>query len=174
MHNKPAGNSINTATNIMGLDMYLNKRTYVKNWSFMDKDELHEVTVKKAGKVRKDIDKSKIKYIVEEAAYWRKANQIHRWFVENVQGGNDDCGQYVVYVEQLEKLVGICETVLAAKNDTLSATLLPPQEGFFFGSTEMDQYYYDDVSNTIDMLKECLINATVDKGSTDYLYTSSW
>ena len=23
---------------------------------------------------------------------WRKANHIHQWFVQNVQDGNDDCG----------------------------------------------------------------------------------
>jgi hypothetical protein len=158
----------------MGLDMNLFKKTYVKNWSFMDKPELHEVTVKKAGKVRKDIDKKKISSIVEEVAYWRKANQIHRWFVENVQEGVDDCREYYVSFEQLEKLVTICETVLAAKNDTLSASLLPPQQGFFFGSYEFDDWYYENVSNTIDQLKECIINATVDNGSKDYYYSSSW
>jgi hypothetical protein len=158
----------------MGLDMYLTKRTYVKNWSFMDKPELHEFTIKKGGKVRKDIDKKKISSIVEEVAYWRKANQIHRWFVENVQEGVDDCKEYYVSFEQLEKLVTICETVLAAKNDTLSASLLPPQQGFFFGSYEFDDWYYENVSNTIDQLKECIINATVDNGSKDYYYSSSW
>jgi hypothetical protein len=158
----------------MGLDMYLNKRTYVKNWSFMEKPELHEVTIKKGGKVRKDIDKKKIKSIIEEVAYWRKANQIHRWFVENVQEGVDDCREYYVSIEQIEKLVTICETVLAAKNDVLSASLLPPQEGFFFGSYGFDEWYYENVSNTIDQLKECVINATVDNGSTDYYYQSSW
>ncbi len=140
----------------------------------MDKPELHEFTIKKGGKVRKDIDKKKISSIVEEAAYWRKANQIHRWFVENVQEGVDDCREYYVSFEQLEKLVTICETVLAAKNDTLSASLLPPQQGFFFGSYEFDDWYYENVSNTIDQLKECIINATVDNGSKDYYYSSSW
>ena len=48
----------------MGLDMYLNKHTYIKNWSFMDKPELHEVTIKKGGKVRKDIEKKKISSII--------------------------------------------------------------------------------------------------------------
>ncbi len=140
----------------------------------MDKPELHEFTIKKGGKVRKDIDKKKISSIVEEVAYWRKANQIHRWFVENVQEGVDDCKEYYVSFEQLEKLVTICETVLAAKNDTLSASLLPPQQGFFFGSYEFDDWYYENVSNTIDQLKECIINATVDNGSKDYYYSSSW
>ena len=29
--------------------------------------------------------------IIEQVGYWRKANQIHNWFVENVQDGEDDC-----------------------------------------------------------------------------------
>ena len=154
--------------------MNLFKKTYVKNWSFMDKPELHEIAIKKGGKVRNDIDKKKISSIVEEVCYWRKANQIHRWFVENCQEGVDDCKEYYVSFEQLEKLVSICETVLAAKNDVLSASLLPPQQGFFFGSYEFDDWYYENVSNTIDQLKECIINATVDSGSKDYYYSSSW
>jgi len=158
----------------MGLDMYLTKRTYVKNWSFMGEDELHQVTIKKAGKVRKDIDRNKVSSIVEDVAYWRKANQIHRWFVENVQEGKDDCREYYVSLEQLKKLVELCETVLAAKNEVLSETLLPPQQGFFFGSYEFDDWYYENISNTIDQLKECIINAEVDNGSQDYYYSSSW
>jgi hypothetical protein len=158
----------------MGLDQHLFKKTYVKNWSFMNEDELHQITVKKAGKVRKDIDKKKITYIVEECCYWRKANQIHRWFVENAQNGVDDCGEHYVSLEQIEKLVSICETVLAAKNEVLSASLLPPMEGCFFGSYAFDDWYYQNVSNTIDQLKECIINATVDEGSADYYYSSSW
>jgi hypothetical protein len=63
---------------------------------------------------------------------------------------------------------------LAAKNDTLSASLLPPMQGFFFGSYEFDDWYYENVSNTIDQLKECIINGTVDSGSKDYYYSSSW
>jgi hypothetical protein len=77
----------------MGLDMYLHKRTYVKNWSHMRPEELHQVTVKKNNKVVpvNQIDPANVAYIVQEAGYWRKANAIHRWFVDNVQDGNDDC-----------------------------------------------------------------------------------
>ena len=60
----------------MGLDMYLHKKTYVKNWDHMKPEELHEITVKKGGKVRKDIKPDRINEVVEEVAYWRKANAI--------------------------------------------------------------------------------------------------
>ena len=33
----------------MGLDMYLTKRTYVKNWNFQKDEEKHKVTVQDIG-----------------------------------------------------------------------------------------------------------------------------
>ena len=44
--------------------------------------------------------------------YWRKANAIHKWFVDNVQNGDDDCGDYEVYWEQLMELKGICKRIV--------------------------------------------------------------
>lgn len=44
---------------------------------------------------------------------WRKANQIHNWFVGNVQNGVDDCDAHEVSKEQLEDLLEICTNVLA-------------------------------------------------------------
>jgi hypothetical protein len=48
----------------------------------------------------------------EEVAYWRKANHIHNWFVNNVQAGQDDCGTYEVTKDKLEELVAVCNEVL--------------------------------------------------------------
>ena len=67
----------------MGLDMTLSKKTYVQNWDFHKEKEKHTISIKKGGKVRKDIKSKRISYIVEEVMYWRKANAIHSWFVEN-------------------------------------------------------------------------------------------
>jgi len=66
----------------MGLDMYLSKKTYVKNWDFQKKSERHTVTIKKGGKVRTDIKPERVSYITESVGYWRKANHIHQWFVD--------------------------------------------------------------------------------------------
>ena len=52
------------------------------------------------------------KSIYEVVADWRKANQVHRWFVENVQDGNDDCDCYQVSEEQLQELLDTCKTVI--------------------------------------------------------------
>ena len=91
--------------------------------------------------------------------YWRKANAIHKWFVDNVQGGNDDCGTYEVEWEQLTNLRDTCREVLA---DIGKATeLLPPTEGFFFGSTEIDDWYRSDLEHTaseIDRIGDMLVD----------------
>jgi hypothetical protein len=151
----------------MGLDMYLHKKTYVKNWSHMNKEELHEITVKKAGKVRKDIKPERISEITEEVAYWRKFNALHAWFVAKCQNGEDNCGEYYVSREQLKELLSLLEEVM--KNKGKAKSLLPTRSGFFFGGTDYDEYYYNDVKETITVLKKLI----KEEGG-DFYYTSSW
>jgi hypothetical protein len=150
----------------MGLDMYLEKRTYVKQWDHQSAEEKHEVVVTKGGQPTK-IDPKKVKYIIEEAGYWRKANQIHRWFVENVQDGIDNCGDYYVGSEKLTELLELCKKVEA--DHSLAESLLPSASGFFFGGTEYDEWYFEDIKNTIAILEEAL----ADKHG-DFYYSSSW
>lgn len=96
----------------MGLDMYLSKRNYIKNWDHMPPEERYTVSVRQGGKRVRTIKPERILYIVEEIAYWRKANQIHHWFVTNVQEGADDCKAYEVSRDQLRKLLDTVNTVL--------------------------------------------------------------
>lgn len=150
----------------MGLDMYLDKRSYVRQWEHIDADKQYNVEVTRGGEPT-TIDPKKVKYIIEEAGYWRKQNQIHRWFVENVQKGIDNCGDYYVDKSQLETLLGLCEKVKA--DNSLSDELLPGASGFFFGGTEYDEWYFNGIDTTIDILKEAL-----EDESADYYYSSSW
>jgi hypothetical protein len=149
----------------MGLDMYLDKRTYVKHWDH-NGDDNYEVKVTKGGEPT-NIKPKKVKYIIEEAGYWRKQNQIHRWFVENVQKGVDNCGDYYVSKEDLETLLELCRKVKA--DNSLADSLLPSASGFFFGGTEYDEWYFDGIDNTIQILEEAL-----EDGYGEYYYSSSW
>lgn len=47
-----------------------------------------------------------------EVGYWRKANQIHNWFVNNVQDGVDDCDYYEVSENKLIELLEKCKEVI--------------------------------------------------------------
>jgi len=190
----------------MGLDMYLHKRTYVKNWNFMGADERHQITVKKAKKKHPHIQTKRICYIVEEIGYWRKANQIHQWFVEHTQGGVDRNGEET-YVEhsQLQELLDTCILVRdnaklkdgnvehgytfddkgkkvsflkpgkVLVNTSVAKELLPTTSGFFFGGTDYDQYYMEDILNTIEIL-ETELNTKNENGNYtgDVYYRSSW
>jgi len=52
-----------------------------------------------------------------EAMYWRKANAIHGWFVENCQDGEDNCQEYWVSREKLINLKDLCQDILEHPDD---------------------------------------------------------
>ena len=152
----------------MGLDSYLYKKNYVRQGEWVKPEFRTEVEVKTGGEIDKNIKPERIRYIVEEVAYWRKANQIHNWFVQNVQGGIDNCQNSYVSRDNLEELLDVCSKVIA--DNSLAETLLPTGSGFFFGSTEYDEWYYKDVSNTIEYLTEILKEEDAD----EFEYYASW
>ena len=166
----------------MGLDMHLHRKTYVKNWNHMRYEEKHQVTVKLNKKKHPYIKKELICNVDEEIGYWRKANFIHRWFVDNVQNGVDDCKEYYVDIEQLQELYDLC--VQVKKSPEMAAETLPTQSGFFFGDTAYDEYYLEDLEKTIKILKPILkldkeLVVKSENGERvydypDYYYQSSW
>jgi hypothetical protein len=62
-----------------------------------------------------------------------------------------------------------CKKIKA--NPDLAESLLPPVEGFFFGSTEIDEYYWEDIDSTIKQLEKAMEKYD-DKWS--FEYSSSW
>lgn len=109
--------------------------------------------------------------IKEEVGYWRKANAIHKWFVDNVQDGIDDCDYHrEVTKEDLEELRDVCKAVL--EKPSRAKNLLPTQGGFFFGSTEHDEWYIESLKNTIEICEQAL--ATTDFEKQMIYYVSSW
>lgn len=87
-----------------------------------------------------------------EVGYWRKANHIHQWFVNNVQDGNDDCGSYQIGPEKLKEFRDTIRR--AIESPTEAPSLFPTQSGFFYGSTDYDKHYYDSFTYTLNMLKD--------------------
>ena len=148
----------------MGLDMHLDKRHGF--WEYAGGKV--EQVVSTDNTVRPE----RIKYIIEEVMYWRKANQIHRWFVEHIQDGDDNCREYEVDKSQLVELLAAVEEVLA--DHSKAEELLPTQEGFFFGGTEYDDDYFGDLDSTAKVLREELGVDAIVSAHVDYLYHSSW
>ena len=150
----------------MGLDMYLNAELYVSDYK--DEDKPLEEAIKE--NVPGGLGKFRPKNVTFELAYWRKANAIHNWFVQNVQEGKDDCGDYYVSLEKLKELKETCEKVL--DNPKLAGELLPSVKGFFFGSYTYDEYYERDLERTVKALDKIISNP--DAKNWWITYTSSW
>mgnify|MGYP003328487255 FL=1 len=147
----------------MGLDMYLNAKRFL--WSAEDS------LVDRLSNEFPELDGAKIRSITAEVGYWRKANAIHKWFVDNVQEGTDDCGTYEVSNEKLKELLDLITKVLANKNQ--APKLLPNTSGFFFGSMDYDKYYFEDLEYTKTLIEKLIKNEEKMRGW--YLeYHSSW
>ena len=188
----------------MGLDMYLIRKKYVganlEHRKVKGKIEL-EIEGKKL-----PIEFDRLSYIDEEVGYWRKANAIHKWFVDNVQDGNDDCKEYSVSMEDLEKLLELCKLVKKTavvkmgkiqngyryengkeipimedgeyiENVDEIATILPTQDGFFFGNVGYNEYYLADINKTIEIIEK-LIKDEKEMNElgfySEFVYSSSW
>ena len=156
----------------MGLDMYLTGKRYMSKM-FREEDEQKQTAIQQlfpelADKKGRWGDASPVKEVQIEAGYWRKANAIHDWFVKNVQGGEDKCRPHYVSREQLEELKAICNRVLAFRH--LATDLLPTTDGFFFGSTNYDEYYFQDLEQTVKIIEDCLALPP----EWEFEYCSSW
>ena len=139
--------------------------------------------------------------IFSEVGYWRKANQIHKWFVKHVQNNVDDCGTYEVSVGQLRDLLALCKAVKKAsklidgqvsqgqrgtadgwetiygegkiiEDSSVAEELLPTGSGFFFGSTDYNEYYMQDINATIKIINKVL--KETDFETHGVAYSSSW
>jgi hypothetical protein len=165
----------------MGLDMYLNARKHLSKINYQelrvnDKLDYNSPEVvypefKTLLELTQLTDVATDMYgasVEVTCAYWRKANQIHNWFVTNVQGGEDDCGNYYVSQDKLKELLIICEHSLENKD----STLLQPQEGFFFGGTDIDEWYWNNIADTITQLRRIFDLPEID--SLSFYYNSSW
>lgn len=186
----------------MGLDMYLYKKTYVKNWQHNPLEEQHTFEVKRGGQTRKDIKPERISYITEEVGYWRKFNALHGWFVNECGDGEDNCQEIYVGVDKMEELLGRLKKVQTILNESGMVTkvnrdwngkdyevtifdktdeieeIFAPTEGFFFGSNEIDEYFKNDVDRTIELIEELLKENEESKQyglySGDFYYQASW
>lgn len=190
----------------MGLDMYLEKCDR-RAWGYKDMDiDKMKVNNPALYEELKPLIVTRGEYqpwesFFTEVGYWRKANAIHKWFVDNIQDCVDNCEYYEVSKEQLEALLDVCTRVRDnsklvqgkikngdrfengrwvpimedgeyIEDPRVAKSLLPTTGGFFFGSTEYDQWYLEDIIDTIGILTNVL--ATVDFDREMVVYLASW
>lgn len=109
--------------------------------------------------------KNEVEMAYEEYdAYFRKVNFIFAFFSKKM------VDEYFSFVEKsdVEELIRRCEVVLA--DHSKAHELLPTQSGFFFGSTDYDEWYFRDVKNCLEQMKKFL--ADWEDGETAYVIFS--
>lgn len=142
----------------MGLDMYLTARRSF--WDHMNGGESAK-QIHKLFPELPEVSVSSGTTVSVQFGYWRKANAIHHWLVQNIQDGKDECQETYFSREDMKKLFDIVSDVLANKNT--APDLLPTANGFFFGGTEYDDWYWEQMEYT---------DPLMDKW--DFYYQASW
>lgn len=106
-----------------------------------------------------------------EIGYFRKVNFLVKFFKKK---GFDVPNQIplVIKREDAEELLSKCEEVL--KDHSKGPELLPTMSGFFFGSTDYDDYYYDDVEAVRDYVKDELLPEFDTLKEGEYIYFETW
>ena len=136
----------------MGLDINVTKiaksmvKTNTNSWKDYEKliDELN------------DIDCENFEFL----AYFRKVNFLFEFFSGSL---NEEETTAVITRGGMEELIEKCEFVL--NNRDKASEILPTCDGFFFGSLDYDDYYFESVAKVLLSFQVILENY-----SDDYLY----
>ena len=157
----------------MGLDMYLYRKEYVSTFAWsQDERAVKEANLHSVIANHFNIDPSMSGVYVDYCvAYWRKANAIHGWFVNTLAGGVDECQPIYVSLDKLIELRELANSVVLTP--AMAGDILPPQEGFFFGSSDIDEWYISDMKKTVEMLDKVISSVSPDEYSS-FFYQASW
>lgn len=91
------------------------------------------------------------------AAYFRKVNSIYAYFADRLE--NEMC---VVAKSDIIDIMNKAIQVLSEHDEEASKDLLPTQGGFFFGSTDYDDWYYQDMITILNEFGKLLKDWTDD------------
>lgn len=109
----------------MGLSMYLYKELYISD--FQGKTSLLE-PIKNLIGAKDETGNFKHVIVYVPAIYWRGIHSIHKWFVDNVQNGCDNCATYHVETDQLKELLEMVRERLKDKPDKMSHAQMSEME----------------------------------------------
>ena len=129
--------------------------------------------------VRRTVNMEKQRTVTERRdetlAYFRKVNFIQKFFEDRYEVPDDE--SVPITKEDLQELADLCERVMSkfeewdSTKESLDSDdqveppkhiqeyaeeLLPTCDGFFFGSTDYDRWYFNDVKYVLKTVKEVL------------------
>ena len=91
----------------------------------------------------------------KEIGYFRKVNFLIPFFKSQLGREIPNLRKVTIDKEDAEELLRRCSAVL--DDHSKAEELLPTQEGFFFGNTDYDDYYFKDVERVRDYVKDTLL-----------------
>ena len=168
----------------MGLDMYFSRRTYVSsfkstrdadgNWGVRD---VNNMELKFDDADLSHINLQNVRYIEELFGEFRKFNALHAYVVDNFGGGVDEC--QVIYLDidnliQIHEMLSLVKESLSIGDKVIAEQTLPPSEGFFFGSTEIDEWYEQDVNKAVEVFGKVIEEHSIVGHNASYSYQASW
>ena len=160
----------------MGLDMYLYARKYVSRFDYnggerIERGDFTTLADTAPNDLTKygDFTGIQIDYPV---AYWRKANAIHGWFVNELANGVDECQPIYVSRESLVTLRDLAKATLL--EPAMAESILPPTSGFFFGTYDIDEWYMQDMRYTVKAIDHVLATIPADDWNWSFIYRASW
>lgn len=132
----------------MGLDIFFRKRVRTEN----DNKEYENHRKKMVERYRfNDYNMLINDEKVIEIGYFRKVNFLMGVF------DRDQTGEYIkINKHDLLDLQERCDKVLEHRDAATANAFLPPQSGFFFGCTDINDNYFSDVENVVEWLENIL------------------
>ncbi len=111
----------------------------------------------------------------EKIGYFRKANMIHYWLEKRIISYNPEIkevynGDYLeLTYDDLKALYMDIDFV--EKNPQMAKEILPTRPGFFFGSLQYDETYFEKLKSTKKQLKKVLKENSIND---TFLYLPEW
>lgn len=143
--------------------MFLNRRIYIG--ANYESNKVSGIIDLKSHGVPINVELKKVTYINEQIMYWRKETAIHDWFVENVQGGEDDCKEYYIDPDDLDAFIELCKNTIKQIKAGVSNDKLELPSGFY---NAFDDHYINELQRTVNIIEPLL------KEEGDFYYESSW
>jgi hypothetical protein len=133
-----------------------------------------------------------------QIGYWRKFNALQHYFQNSVESDYELLHGIYVYEETIKELISdmnkilkdikTCETEeiqvktgwangeatyepIKVYKSKVALELLPPGDGFFYGSQHIDEWYIEDIKYSLKLFKEAL--KLIELGY-DIIYEASW
>lgn len=103
--------------------------------------------------------------------YFRKVNFLVKYFGDlgfDIENQTPFC----ITKEQVTELRNRCQEVLS--DHSKAEELLPTISGFFFGSTDYNEYYFEDVEQVLKYCEETLLPMFDSLDDRESIYFSTW